>query len=43
MLNTYLNFDGKCREAFEFYCSYFGSCADKFGINWQVNYEQEQS
>lgn len=24
MLNTYLNFDGNCREAFEFYRSVFG-------------------
>ena len=25
-----------------FWGSYFGSCADKFGINWQVNYEGAQ-
>ncbi|MXY47435.1 MAG: VOC family protein [Chloroflexi bacterium] len=25
-----------------FWGSYFGSCADKFGINWQVNFEQGQ-
>lgn len=24
MLNTYLTFNGNCREAFEFYCSVFG-------------------
>ena len=23
-----------------FWGSYFGSCTDKFGINWQINYEQ---
>ena len=23
-----------------FWGSYFGACTDKFGINWQVNYEQ---
>ena len=23
-----------------FWGSYFGSCTDKFGINWQFNYEQ---
>ena len=22
-----------------FWGSYFGSCTDKFGINWQLNYE----
>ena len=22
-----------------FWGSYFGSCTDKFGINWQFNYE----
>ena len=26
-----------------FWGSYFGSCADKFGVNWQVNFEQAQS
>ena len=25
-----------------FWGSYFGSCADKFGVNWQVNFEQAQ-
>ena len=25
-----------------FWGSYFGSCADKFGVNWQVNCEQAQ-
>ncbi len=24
-----------------FWGSYFGSCTDKFGINWQFNYEQQ--
>ena len=23
-----------------FWGSYFGACTDKFGINWQINYEQ---
>ena len=26
-----------------FWGSYFGSCADKFGVNWQVNFEGAQS
>ncbi len=26
-----------------FWGSYFGSCTDKFGINWMVNYDQPQS
>ena len=26
-----------------FWGSYFGSCTDKFGINWQVNFEGAQS
>ena len=25
-----------------FWGSYFGACTDKFGINWQVNYDQPQ-
>ena len=25
-----------------FWGSYFGSCTDKFGINWQFNYEMPQ-
>ncbi len=25
-----------------FWGSYFGACTDRFGINWQVNCEQEQ-
>ena len=25
-----------------FWGSYFGSCTDKFGINWMVNYDQPQ-
>ena len=25
-----------------FWGSYFGYCIDKFGINWQFNYEQQQ-
>ncbi len=25
-----------------FWGSYFGACTDKFGINWQVNFEQPQ-
>ena len=23
-----------------FWGAYFGSCTDKFGINWQLNYDQ---
>ena len=30
-LNTYLTFDGNCREAFEFYRSVFGSEFDSIG------------
>lgn len=26
-----------------FWGSYFGSCTDKFGINWQVDYEHSQA
>ena len=26
-----------------FWGSYFGSCTDKFGINWMVNYDQPES
>ncbi len=25
-----------------FWGSYFGSCTDKFGVNWQVNFEQPE-
>ena len=30
-LNTYLTFDGNCREAFEFYRSVFGGEFDSIG------------
>jgi PhnB protein len=25
-----------------FWGSYFGTCTDKFGINWQFNYEHQR-
>ena len=27
----------------QFWGDYFGSCVDKFGINWQVNYSEQES
>ena len=42
-INPYLNFNGNTEEAFNFYMlwgAYYGSFADKFGVQWMVNYDK---
>jgi PhnB protein len=45
--NIYLNFNGNCSEAFNFYKSvfgiYFGMIKDRFGVNWMISYNEENS
>lgn len=48
-LETYLTFEGNCREAEEkelimpmqdqFWGAYFGRLTDKFGINWMISFD----
>lgn len=39
-LDTYLNFDGDRRAAFEFWTRRYGITVDRFGVPWMVNCEQ---
>jgi len=39
--NTYLNFNGDCEAAFNFYKSVFGG-DDKFGVNWMMSYNEQK-
>lgn len=39
-VNVYLNFNGNCEEAFNFYKDNFGMFIDKFGVNWMMSWNE---
>jgi predicted 3-demethylubiquinone-9 3-methyltransferase (glyoxalase superfamily) len=36
-VSTYLNFLRNSEEVFKFWGDYYGSCTDKYGVQWMFN------